>query len=84
MDEQSDNLQAQWHPVVLQPESRSAGRTLENLDLARFDGDVTAVRPRNIRDSARPPETLLGEGDVIVLRDRQQDLIEAEMFLLQG
>jgi len=84
VDEQSDELQPRLHSVVLPPGSRTAGRTLRELDLARFHVDVTAVRQRNVRDSAPQPETRLSEGDVIVLRGRQEDLIEAEMFLLQG
>ena len=69
---------------MLPPASRTAGRTLQELDLARFHVDVTAVRQRNIRDSAPQQETQLSEGGVIVLRGRQEDLIVAEMFLLQG
>jgi CPA2 family monovalent cation:H+ antiporter-2 len=84
IDEQSDKLQPRLHSVVLPPGSRTAGRTLQELDLARFHVDVTAVRQRNIRDSAPLPQTRLGEGDVIVLRGRQEDLIAAEMFLMQG
>jgi K+:H+ antiporter len=84
IDEQSDKLQPRLHSVVLPPGSRTAGRTLQELHLARFHVDVTAVRQRNIRDSAPKPETRLNEGDVIVLRGRQEDLIVAEMFLLQG
>jgi CPA2 family monovalent cation:H+ antiporter-2 len=84
IDQQSDKLQPRLHSVVLPPGSRTAGRTLQELDLARFHVDVTAVRQRNIRDSAPQPETRLSEGDVIVLRGRQEDLIVAEMFLLQG
>ena len=84
VDEQSDKLQPRLHSVVLPPGSRTPGRTLQELDLARFHVDVTAVRQRNIRDSAPQPETRLNEGHVIVLRGRQEDLIVAEMFLLQG
>lgn len=84
VDEQSDRLQPRLHSVVLPPGSRTAGRTLQELDLVRFHVEVTAVRQRNVRDSAPRPETRLNDGDVVVLRGRGDDLIAAEMFLLQG
>jgi CPA2 family monovalent cation:H+ antiporter-2 len=84
IDEQSETSQPRLHSVVLPPGSGAVGKTLHELDLARFDVEVTAVRQRNIRDSAPQPQTRLSEGDVIVLRGRQEDLSAAEMFLLQG
>ncbi len=84
VDEQSDRLQPRLHSVVLPPGSHAAGKTLQELDLARFHVEVTAVRQRNIRDSAPIPGTRLSEGDVLVLRGRQEDLVAAEMYLLQG
>ncbi len=84
VDEALDRFQPRLHSVVLPPGSRTAGRTLQELDLSRFHVDITAVRQRNIRDSAPKPDLRLGIGDVIVLRGRQEDLVEAEMFLLQG
>ena len=84
VDEEGDKLQPRLHSVVMPPGSYSTGRTLQELDLARFHVNVTAARQRNIRDSAPEPETRLSEGDVIVLRGRQEDLVAAEMFLLQG
>ena len=42
------------------------------------------MRRRNIRSSAPDPETVLAEGDVLVLRGRQEDLAVAEIFLMQG
>jgi len=84
VDEQTDRLQPRLHSVVLPAGSRTAGRTLHELDLGRFRVDVTALRQRNIRDSAPQPQTRLHEGDVLVLRGRPEDLIAAEMFLLQG
>jgi CPA2 family monovalent cation:H+ antiporter-2 len=84
VDEQSDKLQPRLHSMMLPPGSHAVGKALKELDLARFHVDVTAIRRRNIRDSFPDPETRLSEGDVIVLRGRQEDLIVAEMFLLQG
>jgi CPA2 family monovalent cation:H+ antiporter-2 len=84
VDEDTDQSQPRLHSVVLPAGSRTAGMTLRELDLSRFRVDVTALRQRNIRDSAPQPEARLNEGDVLVLRGRQEDLIAAEMFLLQG
>jgi CPA2 family monovalent cation:H+ antiporter-2 len=46
--------------------------------------EITAIRRRNIRSLDPTPETLLSEGDVVVLRGRESDLAVAEMLLLQG
>jgi CPA2 family monovalent cation:H+ antiporter-2 len=70
--------------VVLQPGSTAVGKTLKELDLPRLNVEVNAIRRRNIRSSAPDPETRLTEGDVVVLRARQQDLEAVDMYLMQG
>ena len=64
--------------------SAAVGKTLKELDLARLNVEVTAIRKRNIRSSRPDPETSLAEGDVLVLRGTQEDLAVADMFLMQG
>jgi uncharacterized protein with PhoU and TrkA domain len=60
------------------------GKTLRELDLPRLNVEVNAIRRRNIRSSTPDPETALTEGDVVVLRGRQEDLEVADMYLMQG
>jgi CPA2 family monovalent cation:H+ antiporter-2 len=84
VDDENDRDQPRMHSLVLPPGAAAAGRTLQQLDLARLHVEVTALRRRNIRNSTPDPKTELAEGDVIVLRGKQADLADAEVFLLQG
>lgn len=72
------------HSVLLPPGAGAIGLALSELPLGDLRTDVTAIRRRNIRSQDPTAETRLAEGDVIVLRGRESDLAEAEMFLLQG
>ncbi|MGH8677662.1 MAG: cation:proton antiporter regulatory subunit, partial [Burkholderiales bacterium] len=84
VSEESDSAQPRLHSVMATPGAAALGKTLRDLDLGRFHVEVTAIRRRNIRSSSPDPETRLAEGDVIVLRGKQEELALAEMFLLQG
>ncbi|MGH8629898.1 MAG: NAD-binding protein, partial [Burkholderiales bacterium] len=83
IDEDAENRQPRLHSVVLPPGAAALGKTLEQLDLARFNVDVTTIRRHN-RNTAPESGAVLGEGDVVVLRGTQQNLALAEMYLLQG
>jgi CPA2 family monovalent cation:H+ antiporter-2 len=84
VDDENDRQQPRLHSVMLPPGSAAVGRTLRNLDLRRLHVEVTALRRRNIRSSMPDPETVLAEGDVLVLRGGQEELADAEIFLMQG
>jgi CPA2 family monovalent cation:H+ antiporter-2 len=83
-DDTGDRLQPRLHSVMIATGAAAIGRSLQELDLARFNVEVTAIRQRNIRSQFPEPETLVQEGDVLVLRGVQESLALAEMFLLQG
>jgi len=82
--DESDRLQPRLHSVMLPAGAAAVGRTLKELDLGRMRVEVTALRRRNIRNSMPDQDTALAEGDVVVLRGKQEDLAEAEIFLMQG
>jgi CPA2 family monovalent cation:H+ antiporter-2 len=83
-DDESDRLQVRLHSVLILPGAVSVGKTLEVLNLARFNVEVTAIRQHNIRSQYPEPATTVDDGDVIVLRGRQESLAQAEIFLLKG
>jgi len=83
-DDEGDRLQVRLHSVLILPNAVSIGKTLQALNLARFDVEVTAIRRRNVRNQFPDPDTSLNDGDVIVLRGRQESLAQAEIFLLKG
>jgi CPA2 family monovalent cation:H+ antiporter-2 len=83
-EEASDHMQVRLHSVLIVTGAAAIDKTLRELDLGRFNVEVTAIRQRNIRSQFPEPETRVQEGDVIVLRGVQESLALAEMFLLQG
>lgn len=84
-DEGADQAEpVRLHSVMLPPGAAAIGRSLEALALRTSRVEVTAIRRRNIRSLAPTADTLLAEGDVVVLRGRESDLVRAEMTLLQG
>jgi len=57
---------------------------LRELDFGALGVEVTAVRRRRVRSVAPDADTVLADGDVIVLRGTEEDLALAEMRLMQG
>jgi monovalent cation:H+ antiporter-2, CPA2 family len=84
VDDAGERHQPRLHSVILPPGAAAIGRSLAQLDLARFNVDVTTVRRHNVRSTLPDPVLLLSEGDVVVLRGQQEAVALAEMFLLQG
>ena len=83
-DDAGDRLQVRLHSVLISQGAAAIGKTLKQLELDRFNVEVTAIRQRNVRSQFPDPETTIQERDVIVLRGVQESLAFAEMFLLQG
>jgi CPA2 family monovalent cation:H+ antiporter-2 len=84
VDDAGERNQPRLHSVILPPGAAGIGQSLSQLDLARFNVDVTTVRRHGVRSTLPDPVALLSEGDVVVLRGQQEAVALAEMFLLQG
>ncbi len=84
VDDESDSRQPRLHSIALPPGAAALGKTLEQLELARFNVDVTTVRKRSFQTPVSNSSPALAEGDVVVLRGTQENLALAEMYLLQG
>jgi monovalent cation:H+ antiporter-2, CPA2 family len=72
------------HSVTLAPGSAAVGRALETFALGEIGVGVTNLRRQDARMISPGPQTVLREGDVIVLRGTAEQLAAAEMRLLQG
>ncbi len=83
-EDATDRLHVRLHSVLIVSRAASIGRTLEELDLVRFEVEITAIRQRNVRNQSPDPKTRLQEGDVVVLRGVQESLTLAEIYLLKG
>jgi len=81
---ESDEDQPRLHSVVITAGAAAIGRTLEELGLAHFGVEVTAVRRRGVRTLDPNEETRIEESDVVVLLGVEENLAAAEMRLVQG
>ena len=82
--EERDRTQPRLHSVRITPGARAQGRSLRDIDLGALGVEVTAVRRRRVRSVAPDPDTVLAEGDVVVLRGTEEELALAEIRLMQG
>jgi CPA2 family monovalent cation:H+ antiporter-2 len=82
--EERDRLQPRLHSVSIAPGAWAESRTLRELDLGARGVEVTAVRRHRLRSLAPAPETVVGVGDVLVLRGLEEDLAAAELRVMQG
>lgn len=69
--------------MTIVPGAAAAGKTLDQLALGNLRVEVTAIRRRDTRKTDPDRETTLAHGDVVVLRGIEEDLVAAEMRLLQ-
>ena len=72
------------HSVRLEAGSYAAGKALRELALELTGATVTVLRRIDTRMSSPPPETMLEEGDVLVMLGTGDQLEAAEILLLRG
>ena len=72
------------HSVRLDAGSYAAGKVLRELALESTGATVTVLRRIDTRMSSPPPETMLEEGDVLVLLGTGDQVEAAEIRLLRG
>ncbi len=81
--DEDDDQQPRLHSVLLAAGAAGIGQTLDELNLDQFDCEVSAIRRRGIRAVEPAPETLLQEGDVVVVLGSPEAVAAAEQRLLQ-
>jgi CPA2 family monovalent cation:H+ antiporter-2 len=84
MTDSADEEPVRLHSVQLPPGAAAIGRRLEDMDFARARVDVTAIRRHGVRGLDPAPQTILEEGDVLVLKGREADLAVGEALLLSA
>jgi len=72
------------HSILITGGAWAIGRSLSEIDLAQQQVEVSALRRRHVRTTTPGPETLLEEGDVIVVLGGHEAVEAAEIRLLQG
>jgi CPA2 family monovalent cation:H+ antiporter-2 len=83
-EDREEALQQRLHSVALTQGSGAIGKRLDKLNLPSVDVEITAVRRRNVRTTTPAPDTVLEEGDVVVVLGTAEAVIAAEMKLMQG
>jgi CPA2 family monovalent cation:H+ antiporter-2 len=82
--DEDDEHQPRLHSVLLAQGAAGIGRTLDTLNLEELGCEVSAIRRRGIRALEPAPETVLEEGDVIVVLGVPEAVMAAEERLLQN
>ena len=83
-DTGEDARESLLHSVQLAPGSHAVDRQLQDLKLGELDIKVTVLRRQGVRIPTPPDDTLLREGDILVLLGNQISVAAAEIRLLQG
>jgi CPA2 family monovalent cation:H+ antiporter-2 len=82
--DQTHSLREQLQSVILPRGARSIGKTIEQLQIDRRGCTVTALRRDGIVGPQPSPDTVLREGDVVVLYGTPEALEKGESLLLMG
>jgi len=86
-DVESDDLvnqQVRLHSVIITGGAFAVGRSLREMQLDVFDVEVKSIRRPNSNGAELNQQSLLAEGDVIVLLGLPTGLTNAENALLTG
>lgn len=86
-DADSEDLQKQQvrlHSVIITTGAFAIGRSLADMQLGMFDVEVKSIRRPNSNGAILNTDSLLAEGDVVVLLGQPSGLINAENALLIG
>jgi CPA2 family monovalent cation:H+ antiporter-2 len=83
-DESLEKQQVRLHSVIISPGSFAIGRRLVDMQLENFDVEVKSIRRPNSNGTVPTDESLVAEGDVIVLLGQPTGLTNAQNALLIG
>jgi len=83
-DEDMEKKQVRLHSVVISPGSYAIGRSLLEMNLHNFEVEVKSIRRPNGNGDTPNDESMLTEGDVIVLLGQPVGLTNAQNAILIG
>jgi CPA2 family monovalent cation:H+ antiporter-2 len=82
--EDLEKQQVRLHSVIITSGAFAIGRSLTDMQLDVFDVEVKAIRRPNSNGAVLTTDSLLAEGDVVVLLGQPTGLVNAENALLIG
>jgi CPA2 family monovalent cation:H+ antiporter-2 len=83
-NEDLEKQQVRLHSVIISPGTFAIGRRLSDMHLENFGVEVKSIRRPNSNGTEPSEESLLAEGDVIVLLGQPTGLTNAQNALLIG
>jgi CPA2 family monovalent cation:H+ antiporter-2 len=83
-NEDLEKQQVRLHSVIISPGTFAIGRRLADIHLENFEVEVKSIRRPNSNGSVPSEQSILAEGDVIVLLGQPAGLTNAQNALLIG
>ncbi len=83
-NEDLEKQQVRLHSVIISPGTFAVGRSLADMHLENFDVEVKSIRRPNSNGAKPSEESILVEGDVVVLLGHPTGLTNAQNALLIG
>lgn len=83
-NEDLEKQQVRLHSVIISAGAYAIGRRLADMQLDNFDVEIKSIRRPNSNGAHITPESLIAEGDVIVLLGQPTGLTNAQNALLIG
>lgn len=83
-NEDLEKQQVRLHSVIITTGAFAIGRSLADMQLGMFEVEVKSIRRPNSNGAVLNTDSLLAEGDVVVLLGQPKGLINAENALLIG
>jgi CPA2 family monovalent cation:H+ antiporter-2 len=83
-EDDDDYPHPRLHSILVTPGAAAIGKSFAELRLAELQVEITAVRRRNVRTVEPAPDTIIEEGDVVVILGTEDAVAAAEIRLLQG
>ena len=79
-----EKLQPRLHSVDIPPTAYCVGKQVMDLGLENYRVEMKSIRRQSFKPYEPMPESVVAEGDVVVLLGRPEDLVSAERALLTG
>jgi CPA2 family monovalent cation:H+ antiporter-2 len=82
--EMMERDRARLHSVSIPPSAYAIGKQIHELGLENLQVEAKTIRRQSFRPYDAEPESVVAEGDAIVLLGKPEDLVSAERLLLTG
>jgi CPA2 family monovalent cation:H+ antiporter-2 len=79
-----EKMQPRLHSVVIPPGAYCIGKRVMDLGLGNYQVEMKTIRRLSFKPYDAMPESVLAEGDAVVLLGLPEDLVSAERALLTG